>query len=162
MTLNGTVSIITPERTLLTVETELIERFWSFYPCRLKQGAFLKGGALLLGWYGGQACDGTGRVFIPSDFSEVITRPDPSLPSVDLTEPFLSVQDEISGELWYFCWTGTSWEGRTEAGTRCTVPVWAIQLQPMGDMVFVQTKDANCLVTFDGEIVFRRPVDQGD
>ncbi len=159
---DGTVEIVTPEGMLLRVETELVGYEW--YPRRvyLEHGAFLKDGALLLGWYGGQACDGTGRVFIPSDFSQVLTRPDPPLPSAYFTEPFLSVRDEITGELWYFCWTGTGWEGRTESGSRCTVPVWAVQLQPLGDMVLARTRDANCLVKLDGEIVFRFPIDTGD
>ena len=155
--------IFTPERSLLTLELEPeVDGYWS-YNDLLREGVYLRGGDLLMGWYVSQQYSGEPEYFIPSDCSEVIEVEPPTSP-----EPHYSyynnsyVRDALTWEGWQFCWTGTAWEGRTEAGERCEIPLPAVVIRPMGELILAFTENATCLLTRDGEIVFCRPFDTGD
>ena len=115
-----------------------------------------------MGWYGDMTADRTERIFIPDDASEVITFREPAPPSAYTDRCFLSAEDLITGETWYFCWTGTSWEGRTETGERWTVPLRAVELQPAGNVLYAFSEDASVLLTREGETVFHCPIDGED
>ena len=127
-----------------------------------EKGAAMKDGELLLGWYAGWNADYQIRFFVPADFSEVIEIPRVRYPTSDTYAANPRPTDPVTGETWYFCWTGKTWEGRTEAGDRITVPLQSRCPQPAGDLVVARTDQASYLLTRTGEILFCYPFDTGD
>lgn len=156
--------VVSPERILLCVETWVKDYGDGWYgsPVELQRGAFWQDGELLMGWYGGQTADQSRRIFIPEDCSGVITYREPTPPTTHYRDTYLTAWDSLSEKIWYFCWTGTAWEGRTEDGERCTVPLRAASVVPMGDLIRVYTEDASCFLRYNGETVFRYPLDVED
>lgn len=159
-----TLRLLTPEQTLLTadVAADFYDNGIHGRAEELTKGALLRDGTLLLGWYGAQTPDRSERIFIPEDCSEVITFREPTPPAACFDKIFLSVDDLITGETWYFCWTGTAWEGRNEAGDRWSVPLRAVSLRPAGNVLYAYSEDADLLLNRDGEILFRCPIDTED
>ena len=149
----GGLRFFTPERELITVATQ------NRYP---EKGAAMKDGELLMGWYVGWDNDYERRFFVPADYSELIEISQATYPTTDSSITNLRRTDPVTGETWYFCWTGKTWEGRTEAGDRITVPLQSCGPEPAGDLVVARTDQASYLLTREGEIVFCCPFDTGD
>ena len=150
---SNSLRFFTPERELITVDAK------NAYP---ERGAAMKDGELLLGWYAGWDGDYEAELFVPEDFSKVIEVPKRAYPTSDTYGTHVYEADPVTGETWYFCWTGRAWEGRTEAGDRITVPLQSRCPEPAGDLVAARTDQASWLLTHEGEIVFCDPFDTGD
>ena len=142
---------------------------------RITRGVTLRNGELCAGYIGTNFRKGE-QCFILEDLSGWESQtglPTPASASANFTD----VVDECSGERWYFCWSGTAWEGVNEAawlqlcgreaeaaGTpaRMTVPLRTPNLVLRGELVCGVAEDAFCCLDRDGQLVFRWPLDAGD
>ena len=154
--------VFTPERTLLTLETKLdVDEDWT-YSGLLTKGVCKRGSDLLLGWYVNREAEGEPRRFITADDYEVIEVPSPASPMPFEGYDNSYLRDFITREPWYFCWTGTAWEGRTESGGRAKIPLRALNFDVMGEVICAYTDSATYLLTRGGETVFCYVCDVGD
>ena len=150
---SGLVRFFTPEGTLLTFETDR-DRIGNWpYNDFLTKGVCKRGSDLLLGWYVDREVEGESRYFITEDFSEVIEVSPPTTPAPGNygAQYARSCRDLSTREPWYFCWTGTAWEGRTESGGRARIPLRAWEFDVIGALILARTDDATCLLTRGGE-----------
>lgn len=161
----GLARFFTPEGTLLSFEADQdLLAHWN-YSDFLEKGVCKRGSELLLGWYLDPYAEGGTMLFLTEDFSEVIEVPPPTSPAPESSYSLRYTRhcwDLITLEPWYFCWTGTGWEGRTESGGRAKIPLRAWDFDVMGDVICAYTDSATYLLSRGGEPLFCYPFDAGD
>lgn len=106
-------------------------------------------------------------IFVPQDLSAAIELdfPEPKQTNnwyydrYDQYQLYTGIQDDVTGDTWFFHWNGSAWSGMNERGETATMPENG---RIYGDRVLVTQANACVYNDLQGNLIFSYPLDAED